>query len=52
MLFTYFEIKGVEMIPKKWLHISETGSDPWVLPIWASIHKAIKEGRIKEPMHG
>lgn len=38
------------MIPKKWLHISETGGDPWVLPIWASIHKAIKEGRMKKPV--
>ncbi len=40
---------GAKLIPKKWLHINEAGGDPWVLPIWSSIHKAIKEGRIKEP---
>lgn len=25
----------------KWLHLNELGGDPWVLPIWAAVHKAI-----------
>jgi len=28
---------------KRWRHIGEIGGDPWVLPIWNSIHKAIPE---------
>ena len=34
---------------ERWVHISELGSDPWVLPIWGSIHTAVKEGRIQRP---
>ncbi|MBI4291479.1 MAG: hypothetical protein HY661_08380 [Betaproteobacteria bacterium] len=26
----------------KWIHISDTGGDPWVLPIWTSVHQAIE----------
>jgi len=32
----------------KWIHLNELGSDPWVLPIWASVHDAIQKGKIKE----
>lgn len=32
---------------KQWKHISEIGGDPWVLPIWNSIHKAIAEDRMQ-----
>jgi hypothetical protein len=32
---------------KRWKHISEFGGDPWVLPIWNSIHKSIPENRIQ-----
>ena len=34
---------------KRWVHISELGSDPWVLPIWNSINSAIKDERIQRP---
>lgn len=27
-------------MPEKWIHLCETGGDPWVIPIWSSIHKA------------
>ena len=33
---------------KRWKHISEFGGDPWVLPIWNSIHKAIPENTIRK----
>ncbi|MEX2163824.1 MAG: hypothetical protein WD823_06235 [Sulfuricaulis sp.] len=33
---------------KKWLHLTELGGDPWVLPIWAAVHDAIKNGVVKE----
>ena len=26
----------------KWLHLNETGGDPWILPIWSAVHKAIE----------
>jgi hypothetical protein len=29
----------------QWLHLSETGGDPWVLRIWTSLHKANQDGR-------
>ena len=32
---------------KRWKHISEMGGDPWVLPIWNPIHKAIADNRIQ-----
>lgn len=33
---------------EKWIHLSELGDDPWVLPIWASVHDAIRNGNVKE----
>lgn len=33
---------------KKWIHLNELGGDPWVLPIWTSVHDAIKRGKVKE----
>ena len=33
---------------KKWLHIQELGGDPWILPIWSEINKAVKAGRVSE----
>jgi hypothetical protein len=33
----------------KWLHISELGGDPWVLPIWTAVNKSVKAGRIQAP---
>lgn len=35
---------------KKWLHINDIGGDPWVLPIWAAIHDAIKTGTINKTL--
>ncbi len=32
----------------KWIHLNELGGDPWVLPIWASVHDAIRKGKVKE----
>lgn len=29
----------------KWIHLEQTGGDPWVLPIWAAVHEAVEEGR-------
>ena len=26
----------------KWLHLNDMGGDPWVLPIWGAVHKAIE----------
>jgi len=26
----------------KWLHLNEMGGDPWVLPIWGAVHRAIE----------
>ena len=31
---------------KKWLHIDEMSGDLWILPIWNTINKLIKEGMI------
>jgi len=33
---------------KKWIHLNELGGDPWVLPIWASVHDAIQKEKVKE----
>jgi len=30
----------------KWLHITELGGDPWVLPIWNAANEAVKAGRL------
>ena len=30
---------------RKWVHISESGGDPWVLPIWRAVNSAINAGR-------
>jgi hypothetical protein len=32
---------------KEWLHLSDTGGDPWVLPIWSAAHQAIDKGIVK-----
>lgn len=29
----------------KWLHLTELGGDPWVLPIWAAVNQAIEAKR-------
>ena len=31
---------------EKWLHISEIGGDPWILPIWGAVIEATKSGDI------
>ena len=36
------------LMVQKWVHLSELGGDPWVLPIWTSVHDAIKKGKVKE----
>ncbi|OYV79990.1 MAG: hypothetical protein B7X47_02235 [Ferrovum sp. 34-44-207] len=33
----------------KWLHLSETGGDPWVLPIWNAVNIAVKVGNTQKP---
>ncbi len=33
---------------KKWIHLRELRGDPWVLPIWTSVHNAIQKGKVKE----
>jgi hypothetical protein len=33
---------------ERWKYISEFGGDPWMLPIWDSIYKAIPENRIQK----
>lgn len=30
----------------KWLHLSELGGDPWVLPIWGAVNEAVKSGKV------
>ncbi len=30
---------------KRWVHFSEEGGDPWVLPIWSAVNAAIRGGR-------
>jgi hypothetical protein len=30
----------------RWLHITELGGDPWVLPIWNAANEAVKAGRV------
>lgn len=30
----------------KWLHLSELGGDPWVLPIWTAINKAVEAKKV------
>jgi hypothetical protein len=32
----------------KWIHIEDLGGDPWVLPIWKSIHNAKESGKVKQ----
>lgn len=34
------------MAIKQWLHLSELGSDPWVLPIYTAWNKAVAEDRV------
>ncbi len=34
------------MAIKQWLHLSELGSDPWVLPIYTAWNKAVTENRV------
>ena len=31
----------------KWLHFTELGGDPWVLPIWAAVNDAVKVNKIR-----
>jgi hypothetical protein len=33
---------------EKWIHLNELAGDPWVLPIWTSVHDAIRKGKVKE----
>src|SRR5882724_10363500 len=33
----------------KWLHVETKVIDPWVLPIWNAIHRAVQEGRTTRP---
>jgi len=33
---------------EKWIHLNELGGDPWVLPIWTTVHDAIRKGKVKE----
>lgn len=33
---------------KRWRHIGEIGGDPWVLPIWPSIHEVIPGNKIQK----
>src|ERR1700674_1851589 len=30
----------------RWLHLDERGGDPWVLPIWTAVNKAIATKRV------
>lgn len=30
---------------EKWIHIGETGGDPWILPIFTAINAAVQKGR-------
>jgi hypothetical protein len=30
----------------KWLHLNDMGGDPWVLPIWGAVHKAIEAKKV------
>lgn len=30
---------------EKWIHIGETGGDPWILPIFSAINAAVQKGR-------
>ncbi|RKR37657.1 hypothetical protein [Paraburkholderia sp. BL17N1] len=34
------------MAIKRWLHLSELGSDPWVLPIYTAWNQAVEEHRV------
>ncbi|MBK8015495.1 MAG: hypothetical protein IPK20_01525 [Betaproteobacteria bacterium] len=31
----------------KWLHLSELGGDPWVLPIWTAVNKAVEAKKVQ-----
>jgi hypothetical protein len=33
---------------ERWIHLTELGGVPWVLPIWASVHDAMQKGKVKE----
>jgi hypothetical protein len=33
----------------RWLHVTETGGNLWVLPIWSSINHAVSRGTCAEP---
>ena len=32
---------------EKWIHLTELGGDPWVLPIWTSVNNAASEGKVQ-----
>ncbi|MCH8034981.1 MAG: hypothetical protein IH950_14640 [Bacteroidetes bacterium] len=32
----------------KWLHISDMGGDPWILPIWSAINDAVSSGKTEK----
>ncbi len=32
----------------KWLHISDLGGDPWILPIWSAVNDAASSGKIEK----
>ncbi len=34
---------------EKWLHISEMGGDPWILPIYTALNDAIDQGKLAQP---
>lgn len=36
------------MAIKQWLHLSELGSDQWILPIYTAWNRAVAEGRVAE----
>ncbi len=31
----------------RWLHVEMIGGDPWILPVWTTVHEAALEGRIQ-----
>lgn len=32
----------------KWLHLSESGGDPWALPIWNAVNVAVESGKTQK----
>lgn len=38
--------RSTDIVVTKWIHLDESGGDPWVLPIWTSVNDAVRNSTV------